>query len=146
MASKMQVTFILLIFTFTMSTVLFAYQKRGNSEKPPTKLAVLWTSGDRDVAIKMVLMYTYNAKNRDWWNTIQFIIWGPSAKLLAEDNEIQDYVKRMQESGVKTVACKACSDSYQVSPKLSQLGIDVKYMGVPFTELLKSDDWQVITF
>lgn len=26
------------------------------------KLAVLWTSADREVALKMVFMYTYNSK------------------------------------------------------------------------------------
>ena len=27
------------------------------------KLVVLWTSGDREVALKMVFMYTFNVKN-----------------------------------------------------------------------------------
>ena len=30
--------------------------------KEPTKLFILWTSGDRDVALKMVFMYTYYSK------------------------------------------------------------------------------------
>ena len=112
----------------------------------PSKLAVVWTSGDRDVALKMVFMYTFNAKKRGWWKDIQFIVWGPSAKLLSEDKEIQDYLKKMKDEGIKLLACKACADSYGVSEKLKELGVDVKYMGVPLTELLKSDKWKVVSF
>ena len=32
------------------------------------KLVILWTSGDREVALKMVFMYTYNAKKYGWWD------------------------------------------------------------------------------
>ena len=42
------------------------------------------------------------------------------------------------------MACKACSDSYGVSEILVGLGVDVKYMGAPLTEMLKGD-WEVIT-
>ena len=51
----------------------------------------------------------------------------------------------MKEAGVELVACKACADLYGVSEKLESLGIEVKYMGVPLTEMLKSD-WTTITF
>jgi hypothetical protein len=53
------------------------------------KLVVLWTSGDPEVAKKMVFMYTYNAKKHGWWEDITLVVWGPSAKLLAEDKEWQ---------------------------------------------------------
>ncbi|WP_197092805.1 hypothetical protein [Labilibaculum euxinus] len=56
------------------------------------KLAVVWTSGDRDVALKMVFMYTYNAKKMGWWDEINLIVWGPSSKLLCEDAELQEYI------------------------------------------------------
>jgi hypothetical protein len=46
---------------------------------------------------------------------------------------------------VELLACKACSDMYGVSKKLEELGVTVKYMGVPFTEMLKSG-WVTITF
>jgi hypothetical protein len=51
----------------------------------------------------------------------------------------------MGEAGVELVACKACADSYGGSGKLEELGIEVKYMGVPLTEMLKGD-WIVVTF
>ena len=55
----------------------------------PEKLFVLWSSGDREVAKKMVFMYTLNAKLKGWWNDISLIVWGPSAKLVSEDKGLQ---------------------------------------------------------
>jgi hypothetical protein len=46
---------------------------------------------------------------------------------------------------VELVACKACSDSYGVSDNLEELGVEVKYMGRPLTDMLKGD-WAVVTF
>jgi hypothetical protein len=111
----------------------------------PAKIFVLWTSGDREVALKMVFMYTYNAKKYKWWDTIRFIVWGPSSKLLAEDIELQDGIKKMKEEGVELYACKACADLYGVSDKLAELGITVKYIGKDLTDLIKSG-WHQLTF
>jgi hypothetical protein len=120
------------------------------SEEPdtsePDKLLVVWTSGDKDVAKNMVFMYTFNAKRNGWWNRVQFLVWGASTKLLSEDQELQDYLKKMKEAGVELFACKACADIYGVSETLTGLGIDVKYMGVPLTAALKKSDWVTITF
>ncbi len=112
----------------------------------PEKLAVVWTSGDRDVAIKMVFMYTHNAKIQNWWQDVMLIVWGHSAKLLSVDVELGNYVKKMLKDGVEVVACKACADSYGVSDVLEKMGVEVKYMGQPLTEYLKDDACRVVTF
>ena len=100
-------------------------------------LVVLWTSSDRDVALNMVFMYTLNAKRRNWWGDVRLIVWGPSAKLLSEDRELQGVIVQMREAGVILEACKACADRYGVSADLEQLGIAMRYMGIPLTEYLK---------
>jgi hypothetical protein len=101
------------------------------------KLVILWTSGDREVALKMVFMYTYNAKAREWWDDITLVVWGPSAKLLTEDKELQDYMDKIKEAGVTLKACKGCSDQYGVSEKLEELGITVLYIGKELTDYIK---------
>ena len=101
------------------------------------KLVILWTSGDREVALKMVFMYTYNAKARDWWEDITLVVWGPSAKLLTEDKELQDYMNKIMEAGVTVKACKGCSDQYGVSEDLEKLGITVLYIGKELTDYIK---------
>jgi len=108
-------------------------------------LVVLWSSGDREVALKMVFMYTLNAKLKGWWKEINFIVWGPSAKLLTEDKELQDRIARMKDAGIVLEACRACADQYGVSENLEKMGIDVKYIGVPLTTYIKEDRY-MITF
>jgi hypothetical protein len=39
----------------------------------------------------------------------------------------------------------ACADRYEVTEDLRKLGVDVKYMGKPLTEMLKGG-WKVLTF
>ena len=109
------------------------------------KLVVVWTSGDREVALKMVFMYTINAKLKGWWKDVTLIIWGPSTKLLSEDKELQNYIEAIKESGVELLACKACTDEYGVTEALEKLDIEVIYMGEPLTAYLK-DDVKIITF
>jgi hypothetical protein len=115
------------------------------SEQATSRLAVLWTSADRDVALKTAFLYTLNAKRQGWFDDVTLIVWGPSSKLLAEDEELQEQIGGMAEVGVNLVACKWCSDSYGVSEALESMGIEVKYMGAPLTEMLKAD-WHVLTF
>lgn len=108
-------------------------------------LVVVWSSGDRDVADKMVFMYTLNSKLKQWWKEVTLIIWGPSAKLISEDQELQDYLDKLKDAGVILEACITCSDMYRVSKKLATLGVDVKPMGLPLTGYLK-EGRAVITF
>lgn len=132
------ITFLIFIFD-----VIYA-QSELKMEDNRNKLAVLWTSGDPDVAEKMAFMYTYNAKKQGWFDEIVLIVWGPSAKLLSENKMIQDYVKKMQEAGIKVEACMACARMYEVDGKLQELGIDVKGMGVPLSNYLK-DGWKTLS-
>ena len=112
----------------------------------PTKLGVLWTSGDRDVALKMVFMYMSYIRANHWWDDARVIVWGPSSKLLPEDEELQETIRSLMDMGFEVVACKACADLYGVSEKLESLGIEVKYAGGTLTEMLKSDEWATVTF
>lgn len=109
------------------------------------RLAVIWSSGDPDVAHRVCLMYTHNAKKRGWFEEVQLIVWGPSARLLAGDKDLQSKIQSMKAEGVDLLACKACTDSYGVSETLEEIGVEVKTMGVPLTTLLK-EDWRVLTF
>lgn len=102
-----------------------------------TELYVLWTTGDRETALSMVCMYTLNAKMRGWWEDVTLIIWGASSKLLAQDEELQGRIRQMIEAGVMVVACVACANMFGVSKILENLGVEVKGMGQPLTQLLK---------
>ena len=119
---------------------------QGKKPSKPDELVVLWTSGDREVALKMAFMYTYNSRRFKWgWKNVTLVVWGPSAKLLVSDTELQEHVIEMKEKGVKLLACKKCSDIYGVSDDLRRLGIEVKYMDKPLTDYLRDDNCRVIT-
>jgi hypothetical protein len=138
----MKQTFLILFLIF-VSNGIYA-QNEVKMENNTNKLAVLWTSGNPDVAEKMAFMYTYNAKKQGWFDEVVLIVWGPSAKLLTENKMLQDYVKKMQEAGIKVEACMACARMYEVDGKLQELGIDVKGMGVPLSNYLK-DGWKTLS-
>jgi hypothetical protein len=142
--------FILLVLFIFINQISIAQETMDNKNESTIvqdneKLVVVWTSGDVDVAIKMVYMYTYNAKKYGWWKDVTFIIWGPSSKLLSENTELQDYLKKMKDEGIALEACKACAEMYGIADILTELGVDVKYMGTALTEYIKSER-HVITF
>ncbi|WP_240925023.1 DsrE family protein [Maribellus sediminis] len=134
---------ILILFALILFSGVFAQNEKPMNDNS-NKLAVLWTSGDPNVAEKMVFMYTLNAKKQGWFDEVVLIIWGPSAKLSVENEMIGDYIKRMQEAGVKTEACMACARMYDVQEKLAEMGVDVKGMGVPLSNYLK-EGWKVLS-
>ena len=109
-----------------------------------SRLAVLWTTDNREAALKMVFMYTKNAKKQGWFDEVRLIIWGPSAKLLTEDEELKSYFADIIGVGVDVIACKACSDYFGTSEQLEELGVNVFYVGEEFTNILKSD-YKVLT-
>lgn len=123
----------------------FAVIHAQDMEKQKEKLAVLWVSGDRDVAEKSCLMYTHAAKRNGWFDEVVLIVWGSSSRLLAEDKALQEKVKAMKKDGVILEACIACSDGLGVTEDLKALGIDVKGMGVPLTSYLKNG-YHVLTY
>ncbi len=145
------------MFALVVSTVLVALPLMSQEQaapatekqqlRPEDKLVVVWTSGDRDVALKMVFMYTYNASTArfGWWQDITLVVWGPSSKLLSVDKELQEYLTKMKEAGITLEACKACADMYEVSDELTELGVDVKYMGDVLTGYIR-EGRHVLTF
>jgi len=111
----------------------------------PTQLAVIWSSADPDVAHNVCLMYTHAAKQAKWFEDVTLIVWGPSSKLLSEDKKLQDKIGEMINSGVTIQACVVCADRYGVTEDLRGMGIEVKPMGKPLSEMLKTG-WKVLVF
>lgn len=108
-------------------------------------LVVVWSSRDPEVASNMVFMYCTNSRIHGWWKSVRLVVWGPAAKLLAEDAALQTELKIAREAGVEILACRACADRYGISEQLEKLGCRVQYMGEPLTRFLKSG-LPVLTF
>jgi len=138
-------TLIVVVLIVTAFSFLITHHVEAQSEKPGNeKLVIIWSSADRDVALNMVFMYTSNSKRFGWWDDITLVVWGPSAKLLSEDQELQVNIKSMIDAGIVVKACKLCSDNYGVSGKLEELGIIVKYMA-ELTDYIK-EGRNILTF
>lgn len=142
-----KIIWITALFIFCSSVIFSTLGEAAISkdEKSIDSVAILWTSGDPEVAKKMVFLYAYNAKNRGWLENIKLIIWGSSTLLVSQDKEIQDWIKKLDEVGVELYACKWCSDQYKVSLLLEKLGVKVIYYGEPLTKLIQ-EDWKILTF
>jgi hypothetical protein len=49
-------------------------------------------------------------------------------------------VKQALDKGVHITACKACADQLGVTEALEKLNIEIKYWGVPLTEILTGEE------
>ena len=112
----------------------------------PERLTIVWTSGDPEVAHRMVLMYGHAAKTAEWFDEVRVIVWGPSSRLLAADKDVQGKIKEMQDGGVIVQACVVCADSYGVTEQLRSLGLEVKGMGKPLSNFVRDPEMHVLTF
>ncbi len=104
------------------------------------RLYILWTNADILTSDKMVMMYATNSMLKQWWDAVTVIIWGATARLAAENDQIQTKIKMAQHAGVKFSACKACADQLGVTDKLVDLGVEVLYWGQGLTDILKSGE------
>ena len=140
---KQLVTIISIVCLLSFS--MAARSQEAQEAASADKLVMLWISDDIDAAEKMAFMYAHTAKKAGWFQEVTVVIWGPSAKLVSENEKLQEKVKAMQADGIKVEACVACARQYGVDGKLRELGYDVKGMGTHLTNYLKSDA-KVISF
>lgn len=104
------------------------------------KLNILWINDNKESFLQMAALYALKSKNNNWWDKVNFIIWGPSAKLAAEDTQIQTELLEMKNAGITLEACRACTDNYGVTEKMERMGFRVDYLGESITEYLKDNE------
>jgi hypothetical protein len=104
------------------------------------KINILWTTDNKDTVLNMLVMYAINSITNDWWNKVNIIIWGASAKLAGSDTQVQFEIIEMLNHGITIEACKNCCDNFGVTDTLIKLGIDARYMGKPLTDYIKSGE------
>ncbi|MGL4805924.1 MAG: redoxin domain-containing protein [Bacteroidales bacterium] len=109
------------------------------------KLVLVWSSDDPMLAERVALMFPHAAQKNQWFSDVTLVIWGPSAKLIAENKELQEKLRSMEGDGVKIQACVACANAYGVTDQLKQLGYEVLPMGIPLANYLKRG-YRVLTF
>lgn len=137
--------FAVIVLTACSTAFLARGTEPASAPAPQSRLAVVWSSGDPDVAHRVCLMYAHAAATNRWFDEVRLIVWGPSARLLAGDKDLQAKIQAMMKDGVNVQACIVCAESYGVTETLRGLGIEVKPMGRPLTDILQSD-YKVLVF
>lgn len=102
-------------------------------------LHILWTNADPLTAQLMVMMYATNCMLNHWWDAVTVIIWGATAKLAAEDGNIQTRIQMAQHAGVRFSACLSCARQLGVTEALEAQGIELIYWGEDLTKLLRQN-------
>jgi hypothetical protein len=110
-----------------------------------TKLLVILSSGDREVALDVGLIYPLNAIKNRWMDDVKLIVFGPSEKLAAYDTEVQGKLKELMEAGINVIACKWCADRMNITSLIEKAGIKVEYVGPIISQLIK-DGWASLAF
>ena len=149
----MKTTLIIILTVFMLSPFFFLEKMSGRTRAAdsftvpePDSLVILWTTAEKDVLTKMLSVYVTNALTQGWFDHVTFVIWGPSAKLLAEDKEVQEWIRKFKEVGVVLEACLWCTNQYDVTEALEECGVDVRGMGRSLTEYIKDPDKELIVF
>ncbi|SHH89252.1 DsrE family protein [Clostridium grantii] len=110
--------------------------ENNNTDK---KLTILWTNADPLTAEMMVFMYAEASLTYKWWEDVEIIVWGSTAKLVAENKHIQEKLLDIKAKGVEVRFCIACATKIGVVDEIEALGFELKPMGLPLTEVLKTN-------
>ncbi len=101
------------------------------------KVLVIISSAEKGKAATG-LMYATNALKYSWMNEVKVVIFGPSQRLSLKDEEIQRYLKELIEQlGSVPFACKYIADQEGFSKDLSNMGLDVVYVGTVISDHIK---------
>jgi hypothetical protein len=110
-----------------------------------SKINVLWTTEEKEVAVKVVFPYLINGMANGWWDEMNLIVWGPSVRLVLNDPEIEALLTEVMESNVTVEACRLCTDLYGATGFFQEMGATVRYVGPTLTASIKAGE-KVITF
>ncbi len=104
------------------------------------KLTILWTNADPITSELMVFMYAENSLKHQWWQEVEIIVWGATAKLVSENKMIQEKLLDLQKKGVRVRFCISCAKKLAVDETVKALGFEIEKMGQPLTEILKNKE------
>ena len=84
------------------------------------------------------LMYATNALKHGWMQDVRLFFFGPAEKLLVEDPDLQELLIQYHALDRQAVACRFLSDRDGSSDGLTEVGVDVSYVGGQISDLIKA--------
>ena len=100
-----------------------------------SKLLVIIATGENEKALTG-LMYASRSLSEGWMDEVKVVFFGPSERLLVQDEQIAQTAKQMSEVE-KPMACKFISDRDGISEKIEALGVKVDYVGTVISDFIK---------
>ena len=100
-----------------------------------SKLLVIIATGEKEKALTG-LMYASRTLAEGWMDKVKVIFFGPSERLLVEDENIAQIAKEIC-AVEKSIACKFISDRDGISEKIEDIGLEVDYVGTIISDLIK---------
>jgi len=83
------------------------------------------------------LMYATNCLKHGWMEDVRLFLFGPAESLVLEDPDLQEMLLEFQRQDQQPIACKFLSDREGTSTGLSELGVEVAYVGSLISDLIK---------
>ena len=101
-----------------------------------SKLVIIVSQAEENAIWTGIFLAIKGTRN-DFMDDIRLVLWGPSEKVIAENQELQQMIKEYLALGKTVWACKTCSDRYGVTEAMLKLGCEVDYVGSLVTGWLK---------
>jgi hypothetical protein len=101
-----------------------------------SKLVIIISQAEEN-AIWTGLVFATKGTRNDFMDDIRLVLWGPSEKVIAENQELQQMIREYMALGKTVWACKTCSERYGVTEAMEGLGCTVDYVGSIVTGWIK---------
>jgi len=100
-----------------------------------SKLLVIIATGEKEKALTG-LMYARNALKLGWMEDVKIVFFGPSERLIVQDEQVLNEVKNIAVMG-ELFACKTISDRKGISGEVERLGVKVEHVGSIISNFIK---------
>jgi hypothetical protein len=100
-----------------------------------SKLLVIISTGEKEKALTG-LMYAHRTLGEGWLDEVKVIFFGPSERLLVEDDMIGKTAKEIA-TVEPPIVCKFISDRDGISEQCEEMGFKVEYVGTIISNLIK---------
>lgn len=109
-------------------------------------LLIVITTDNIDSILKFPMLYGGVSIPRGYWKRVHMIFWGPSIKLVKENDLLREKIKELQNDGVEFSSCIVCAEDYNAVESLESINIPCVHTGELLNEALQNDDiWSTLT-
>jgi hypothetical protein len=102
------------------------------------KVLIIVSSGDKNVVSTAMVFGTISFEAK-LYSDLKVFFFGPSEKLIAEDKELQANLTKLIKDGITPVACVNVSNAFDITPKLTTLGLNTIPVGKAIADLVNDD-------